>query len=50
MKTNNMTNEPDEIEALLPWHAAGTLSPPMRAGSRTHWRAIRIWPSVMRGA
>ncbi len=28
MKTNmNMTNEPDEIETLLPWHAAGTLSP-----------------------
>lgn len=23
----NMTNEPDEIETLLPWHAAGTLSP-----------------------
>ena len=23
----NMTNEPDDIETLLPWHAAGTLSP-----------------------
>jgi anti-sigma factor RsiW len=28
MNTNlNMTNEPDDIETLLPWHAAGTLSP-----------------------
>jgi anti-sigma factor RsiW len=23
----NTTNEPDDIETLLPWHAAGTLSP-----------------------
>ena len=28
MNTNmNTTNEPDDIETLLPWHAAGTLSP-----------------------
>jgi anti-sigma factor RsiW len=25
--TTKMTNEPDDIETLLPWHAAGTLSP-----------------------
>ena len=28
MNTNlNTTNEPDDIETLLPWHATGTLSP-----------------------
>src|SRR3954468_19289013 len=25
-KTNNKAQERDEVEALLPWHAAGTLS------------------------
>src|SRR5579864_1255432 len=42
---NTMQKEPSEVELLLPWHAAGTLS---RRDSRKVDEALRLDPELAR--
>jgi hypothetical protein len=47
MNATNKEPEPQEIEALLPWYAAGTLSPRTPIAWSKRWPATANWRGNM---